>query len=409
MICIMNRNEKPRAVRLHDIKLDKEYAQWIYDVKQRFRNAQIKAAVKVNSEQLLFNWQLGRDLVVRKAEEKWGNGIVEQVSLDLQAAFPKAKGFSARNLWNMKKWYSFYSSYEDFGTVVNVLSKQMDISSLKLQQVAAEIQEAVPDEKLQQAVAEIPFPALFGFIPWGHHIEIITKCKDLNEALFYVKRTIEEGWSRNALDNCLRADMYHAVGTAVTNFSEKLPTTQGELAQEILKSNYDLGFISLPPKYDENALEDVLEQRMTRFLLELGEGWAFVGRQKEIIISGKTRKIDLLFYHIYLRCYVVLELKVKPFDPEYAGKLNFYVNAVNEFIRKDSDNPTIGLLICKDMDRTEVQLTFQGITTQMGAVTYDNVKIKEIQEYLPTAEQIQQQIKIAEEEYRISLSEKKDR
>ena len=189
------------------------------------------------------------------------------------------------------------------------------------------------------------------------------------------------------MDNCIRADMYHAVGTAVTNFSEKLPTTQGELAQEILKSNYDLGFVSLPPKYDENALEDVLEQRMTR----------------------KTRKIDLLFYHIYLRCYVVLELKVKPFDPEYAGKLNFYVNAVNEFIRKDSDNQTIGLLICKDMDRTEVQLAFQGITTPMGVATYDNVKIQEIQEYLPTAEQIQQQIEIAEEEYRISLSEKKDR
>ena len=400
----MNRNEKPRAVRLHDTKLDKEYVQWIYDIKQRFRNAQIKAAVKVNSEQLLFNWQLGRDLVVRKAEEKWGNGIVEQVSLDLQAAFPEAKGFSARNLWNMKKWYSFYTSYEDFGNAVNALSSQMDISSLKLQQVAAEIQETASEEKLQQVVAEIPFPAIFGFIPWGHHIEIITKCKDLHEALFYVKRTIEEGWSRNALDNCIRADMYHAVGTAVTNFSEKLPTTQGELAQEILKSNYDLGFVSLPPKYDENALEDVLEQRMTRFLLELGEGWAFVGRQKEIIISGKTRKIDLLFYHIYLRCYVVLELKVKPFDPEYAGKLNFYVNAVNEFIRKDSDNQTIGLLICKDMDRTEVQLAFQGITTPM-----DNVKIQEIQEYLPTAEQIQQQIEIAEEEYRISLSEKKDR
>ena len=409
MICAMNRNEKPRAVRLHDTKLDKEYVQWIYDIKQRFRNAQIKAAVKVNSEQLLFNWQLGRDLVVRKAEEKWGNGIVEQVSLDLQAAFPEAKGFSARNLWNMKKWYSFYTSYEDFGNAVNALSGQMDISSLKLQQVAAEIQETASEEKLQQVVAEIPFPAIFGFIPWGHHIEIITKCKDLHEALFYVKRTIEEGWSRNALDNCIRADMYHAVGTAVTNFSEKLPTTQGELAQEILKSNYDLGFVSLPPKYDENALEDVLEQRMTRFLLELGEGWAFVGRQKEIIISGKTRKIDLLFYHIYLRCYVVLELKVKPFDPEYAGKLNFYVNAVNEFIRKDSDNQTIGLLICKDMDRTEVQLAFQGITTPMGVATYDNVKIQEIQEYLPTAEQIQQQIEIAEEEYRISLSEKKDR
>lgn len=174
----MNRNEKPRAVRLHDTKLDKEYAQWIYDIKQRFRNAQIKAAVKVNSEQLLFNWQLGRDLVVRKAEEKWGNGIVEQVSLDLQAAFPEAKGFSARNLWNMKKWYSFYTSYEDFGNAVNALSGQMDISSLKLQQVAAEIQETASEEKLQQVVAEIPFPAIFGFIPWGHHITIMLKKAD---------------------------------------------------------------------------------------------------------------------------------------------------------------------------------------------------------------------------------------
>ena len=182
-------------------------------------------------------------------------GKREQVSLDLQAAFPEAKGFSARNLWNMKKWYSFYTSYEDFGNAVNALSGQMDISSLKLQQVAAEIQETASEEKLQQVVAEIPFPVIFGFIPWGHHIEIITKCKDLHEALFYVKRTIEEGWSRNALDNCIRADMYHAVGSAVTNFSEKLPTTQGELAQEILKSNYDLGFVSLPPKYDENAYE----------------------------------------------------------------------------------------------------------------------------------------------------------
>ena len=166
-----------------------------------------------------------------------------------------------------------------------------------------------------------------------------------------------------------------------------------------MKENYDLGFIALPEKYDENALEDAIEQRMTRFLLELGEGWAFVGRQKEIIVSGKTRKIDLLFYHIYLRCYVVLELKAKSFDPEFAGKLNFYVNAVNKLIRKDSDNPTIGLLICKDMDRTEVQMAFEGITTPMGVATYDNIRIKEIQEHLPTAEQIQKQVEIAEKEY----------
>lgn len=142
---------------------------------------------------------------------------------------------------------------------------------------------------------------------------------------------------------------------------------------------------------------------MTRFLLELGDGWAFVGRQKEFIISGKTRKIDMLFYHIYLRCYVVIELKVKPFEPEFAGKLNFYVNAVNELIRRGSDNPSIGLLICKDMDRTEVQMAFEGITTPMGVATYDNVRIQEIQEYLPTAEQIKQQIEIAEEEFRMNM------
>ena len=362
--------------------------------------------MKVNSEQLLFNWQLGRDLVVRKAEEKWGSGIVEQVSLDLQAEFPNAKGFSARNLWNMKKWYSFYAENERISDMLQSFNMLIDVESEKLQQVAAEIHEEPFEEKLQQVVAEIPFPAGFSFIPWGHHCLIITKCKAVDEALFYLRRTVERGLSRNALDDCIRADLYHTVGAAVTNFAEKLPAMQGELAQEILKSNYDLGFVSLPEKYDEDALEDVLEQHMTRFLLELGEGWAFVGRQKEIIISGKTRKIDLLFYHIYLRCYVVLELKVKPFDPEYAGKLNFYVNAVNEFIRRESDNPTIGLLICKDMDRTEVQLAFQGITTPMGVATYDNIKIKEIQEYLPTAEQIQQQIEIAEEEYKMKLQNK---
>ncbi len=402
-----NSNDKPRAVRSHDVALDKEYVQWLHEIKQRFRSAQVKAAVRINSEQLLFNWQLGRDLVARKAEEKWGSGIVEQVSLDLQAEFPNAKGFSARNLWNMKKWYLFYAKDERISEMLQSFDMLINADGKKLQQVAAEIHEDKESfEKRQQAVPEMPFPAGFSFIPWGHHCLIIAKCKDAGEALFYLRKTVERGLSRNALDDCIRADLYHTSGTAVTNFAERLPEAQGKLAQEILKSNYDLGFVSLPAEYDENALENVLEQHMTRFLLELGDGWAFVGRQKEIIISGKPRRIDLLFYHIYLRCYVVLELKVKPFDPEFAGKLNFYVNAVNEFIRKESDNPTIGLLICKDMDRTEVQLAFQGIMTPMGVATYDNVRIKEIEERLPSAEQIRQQIDIAEEEYRIKLQEK---
>ncbi len=395
-------NEKPRVVNSHDITIDKEYIQWIHDIKQRYRNTQIKASVKINSEQLLFNWQLGRDLVERTAEEKWGKGVVEQVSLDLQAEFAGVKGFSARNLWFMKQWYSFYAVNNENAELIANFENSINVSGEKLKQVAS----GVGETKLNQLASEIPFPTAFAYVPWMHHVLIMQKCKTIPEALFYIKRTVEEGLSRNALDNSIRADMYHSIGAAVTNFKEQLPLPQGLLAQELLKENYDFGFVILPEKYDETVLEDAIEQRMTRFLLELGEGWAFVGRQKEIIISGKTRKIDLLFYHIYLRCYVVLELKVKPFDPEFAGKLNFYVNAVNEFVKRDSDNPTIGLLICKDMDRTEVQLAFQGITTPMGVATYDNVRIKEIQEHLPTAEQIQQQVEIAEEEYKMKLRER---
>ena len=392
----------PELATTQNVKLDSEYVQWIHEIKQRYRNSQIKAAVKVNSEQLLFNWQLGRDLVIRKAEEKWGTGIVNQVSLDLQAEFLEAKGFSARNLWFMKQWYSFYTSKNGIISLISDLETQLNTGNKKLNQVGSEIHE----QKLNQLDSEMAFPPVFAYVPWKHHVLIVQKSQSIEEALFYIRKTVEDGLSRNALDDCIRADLYHTSGAAVTNFADKLPAIQGALAQEILKSNYDLGFVSLPKEYDEDALEDVLEQRMTRFLLELGDGWAFVGRQKEIIISGKTRKIDLLFYHIYLRCYVVLELKVKPFDPEFTGKLNFYVNAVNEFVKRDSDNPTIGLLICRDMDRTEVQLAFQGITTPMGVATYDNVKIAEIQEHLPTAEQIKQQIELAEEEYKMNLQGK---
>ncbi len=392
----------PELATTQNVKLDSEYVQWIHEIKQRYRNSQIKAAVKVNSEQLLFNWQLGRDLVIRKAEEKWGTGIVNQVSLDLQAEFPEAKGFSARNLLFMKQWYSFYTSKNGIISLISDLETQLNTGNKKLNQVGSEIHE----QKLNQLDSEMAFPPVFAYVPWKHHVLIVQKSQSIEEALFYIRKTVEDGLSRNALDDCIRADLYHTSGAAVTNFADKLPAIQGALAQEILKSNYDLGFVSLPKEYDEDALEDVLEQRMTRFLLELGDGWAFVGRQKEIIISGKTRKIDLLFYHIYLRCYVVLELKVKPFDPEFTGKLNFYVNAVNEFVKRDSDNPTIGLLICRDMDRTEVQLAFQGITTPMGVATYDNVKIAEIQEHLPTAEQIKQQIELAEEEYKMNLQGK---
>lgn len=391
---ILNDGVKPYIVKSHDIHLDNEYREWIQEIKKRYQTSQVKAAVKINSEQLLFNWQLGRDLVVRRAEEKWGKGVVEQVSLDLQAEFPGVQGFSTTNLWYMKKWYQFYSASDDAQKLQQLVGEIPQFRAFHTQQIA------IPPkaEKLQQLAGELSYPAAFSYVPWGQHILIITKCKTVEEALFYIRKTIENSWSRSALDDNIRADLYHVTGGALTNFSEKLPVPQNQLAQELLKSNYDLGFVSLPEGYDEIALEDAIEQRMTRFLLELGEGWAFVGRQKELVIAGKTRRIDLLFYHIYLRSYIVIELKVKPFEPEFAGKLNFYINAVNDLIRKDSDNPTIGLLICKDMDRTEVQYAFHGITTPMGVATYDNVRIKEIQAQLPTPDQIREIVDQAEKD-----------
>ncbi len=410
-------NERPRIVKSYDFAANREYVQWICDLKRRYRNAQIKASVKINSEQLLFNWQLGRDLAKRSSDEKWGKRVVEQVSLDLQAEFPGADGFSVRNLQFMKQWYLFYASGEEAVELIKGFESSVNAGSEKLKQVASLIREGktkqaasqFPERKANQAGSQMPFPPVFAYVPWMHHVLIVQKCKTIAEALFYIRRTIEKGLSRSALDNSIRADTYHCLGAAVTNFKETLPLPQGLLAQELLKDNYDFGFIALPEEYDEAALEDAIEDRMTRFLLELGAGWAFLGRQKEIIIAGKTRKIDLLFYHIYLRCYVVLELKVKPFDPEFAGKLNFYVNAVNQFVKREDDNPTIGLLICKDMDRTEVQLAFQGVTTPMGVATYDNVGMEEIQKHLPTARQIQRQVEIAEEEYKAKLQNKENK
>lgn len=390
--------KEPIIVKSHDVHLDSEYIQWIHEIKERYRNTQIKAAVKVNSEQLLFNWLLGKDLVTRKAEEKWGVGIVEQVSLDMQNEFPHAKGFSTTNLWNMKKWFLFYSGdYEKLQQLVG------ETDTTEINYKTGNILQKI---KLQQVVGEMEFPRIFAFVPWGHHIQIITKCKSIEEAAFYIKMITTEGWSRNTLINYIESDYYGRSGGAISNFDIQLPSVQSKLAQAITKETYDLGFITLPSDYAEEELEDALEKNITQFLLELGKGFAFVGRQKEIIVAGKTRKIDMLFYHISLRCYIVVELKVKSFEPEFAGKLNFYVNAVDKLMKTPDENPTIGLLICKDMNQTEVKWAFQGIQTPMGVATYDKVKLKEIEKQLPSVEEIQARIEQAEEEFKLNLRKK---
>ena len=390
---------EPRIVKSHDVTLDAEYAEWIAEVKHRYRSAQVKAAVRVNSEKLLFNWQLGRDLVMKKAEERWGNGVVEQVSLDLKREFPNEDGFSTSNLWYMKKWYLFYSN---------------DADTEKLQRLVGELQASINQEriKLQRPIGEIVkqpvseiwnttstnFPLPFALVPWGQHIEIVSRSKSIEEAVFYINQVIANGLSRTALVNCFKACLYETQGKIVNNFSEHMPEIRSKLVQEVLKENYDFGFATVDHKlYEEKELEDALTSDVTNLLLEMGTGFAFMGRQKEIIVGGRSRKIDLLFYHVRLRCYIAAEIKVKPFEPEFVGKLNFYVSAVDELVKAPDDNPTIGLLICSDMDKTEVQWSFRGLSTPIGVATYNNVRIKDM---LPTQEQLRERMQLLQKELR---------
>ena len=396
----MKKEDKPKVVKSHDVNIDKDYMQWLGELKARYRSAQAKAAVRINAEQLVFNWELGRDLVVKKAEQRWGAGVVEQVSLDLQAAFPESKGFSTTNLWYMKQWYSFYSeASEKLHQLDGELQSSENKDDTKLPQAAGEVQ----NEILPQAAGEMvesgePFPKIFAFVPWGHHREILSKSKTIEEALFYILKTIDGNWSRNTLMNCIKADLYHTQGGAITNFFKQLPSPQSELAQAITKDTYDFGFVSLAEGYKEEALETELEAQLTRFLLELGTGFAYLGRQKQILVAGKTRKLDMLFFHIPLNCYVVVELKAVPFQPEFAGKLNFYVSAVDELIKTPMQNPTIGLLICSNKDETEVQYAFRNLQTPIGVASYDNVQIKQIEAQLPSVEELKKRIRLLEEE-----------
>ena len=325
---------QPHLVHTHDVQLDADYSQWLIELKQRYRSAQLKAAVKVNAEKLLFNWQLGRDLVQKKAEERWGAGVVEQVSLDLRDEFPREKGFSATNLWYMKQWYLFYSMPEAQAQL-RALSKELLLTNQqyiqKLHQLGAETSDAIlpqlvgeilqqpvgeftEKEKLPQPVGEFPLP--FAMVPWGHHREILGKCDTPEKAIFYIRQIIIEGWSRERLLQAFTAEYYEKQGPALNNFQVVLPDHTGKLAAEVTKSNYDFSFASVQHSiYDEKELEDALCKNITEMLLELGNGFSFMGRQVEIPIAGKDRLIDLLFYHIRLRCYVVVELKVTPFIP----------------------------------------------------------------------------------------------
>ncbi len=372
-------SDKPTFVSRDMMTADEGYVQWMADIKQRFRQSQVKATVRVNTAMLEFYWSVGRDLVALRAEERWGAGVVKQFALDMRQAFPDETGFSDTNVKYMKRWYLFY--YE------RVIKGQQPVDQIghqaggqfedieKSQQVAGQLDE---NEKGQQVVDQLQFPDSFGLIPWGCHILIFSKCQTLDEAIFYINKVTEEGWSRSRLESQIAANLFGSQGAAVTNFEHTLPAPQSQLAKEILKDPYHFGFLSMSEEYEEKDLEDALVSNVTRFLMELGKGFSYVGRQMELQMpGGQTFFPDLLFYHIPQHRYVVIELKVVKYIPEFAGKLNFYVTAVDELLRGEGDNPTVGLIICKSTDKTVVEWSLRDINKPLGVSTYQLEQVVE--------------------------------
>ncbi len=330
-----------------------EYKNFIGEVKAKFKSSQIKASIQVNSVLLEFYWYLGSKIVQRQKDFNWGSNFIAQLSQDLSKEFSNIKGFSKSNLQYIRRWYLFYSK-----------------------------------EKVEQVV-----PQLIK-VPWGHNIVIISKCKDIDEALFYVNKTVENGYSRAVLVHQIESGLHQRIGKSITNFDNKLPSVQSDLAKEILKDPYCFDFLTLSERYNEKELEDALINNISSFLLELGVGFAFVGRQYKLDIEGDEFRIDLLFYHTKLYCYVVVELKVVDFKPEFAGKLNFYTSVIDDKLKGDRDNPTIGLLICKSKKHTIVEYALGGIEKPLGVSEYQLTHIlpKDFKSSLPQIEDIEHEL-----------------
>lgn len=354
-------DKKPTFVKRDIIVSGVEYARLLTELKNRFRKSQIKAAIKVNASMLEFYWKMGHDISRLHEVAKWGSAFFDCLSLDLRAAFPGQTGFSVTNIKYAKRWYEFYNQSE----VIR-----------------------------QRVVDEFDMPLDFGMVPWGHHIDIFTRSNSVEEALFYIDETIRNAWSRPELDAEIDNNLYGKCGRAVTNFDEKLPAPYSGLAKAILKSPYDFGFIDKKIT-TERQLEDELAANITRFLLELGQGFAYVGRQIELKMPGGQSFIpDMIFYHTRLKSYIVCELKVVPFVPDFAGKLNFYVSAVDELMKQSDDNPTIGLLICKSKDDTVVEWSFRGMNQPLGVAEYQIGKTisTKMAELLPSETELQHMI-----------------
>jgi len=351
------RKNMPMFVSRDPAEMTAEYRNWLSDLKQRYRKAQVRAAVKVNGELLNFYWELGRDIYAMSKTAKYGDGLLKNTTLDLQAEFPGDTGLSLSNIKAARRWYkSYYEWVEKSQQLVDFFGSNAKDGSLTM-------------------------PYFFANVPWGQHIFITAKAKSLHEALFYISQVCEHGWSRTELEHYYSEGYYTSHAQAITNFDKRLPESESNLAKQMLKSPYNFEFLQMPVNYTELDFENKLVKHITDFLLELGKGFSFVGRQMQLSMpNGATYYPDLIFYHIPSHRYLVCELKIVPFAPEFAGKLNFYVSAVDHLLRGKDDNQTIGLLICRSKDDTIVEWTFEGIERPIGVAEYENEIKKLIEE-----------------------------
>lgn len=355
------------------IKQDDSYRNWIQEVSKMFRQSQLKAAAKVNSEMLRFYWMLGRDMNAKKESYTWGSRFYNQVSKDLSDELPDVKSFSPRNLLYM---HQFYKAFPDV---------------LITHQAEAQLKDGLITP---QAEAQLDNGIVFA-IPWGHIKVILDKCKGNQErALFYVHKTIENNWSRSVLLNFLDTDLFERQGKAVTNFSLTLPAPQSDLAQAVTRDPYNFDFLTIREKYDEKELKDALMDNIEKLLLELGNGFAFVGREVRLEIGETENFVDMLFYNIKLHCYVVVEVKVREFESGDMGQLGTYMVAGNHQLKGEKDTPTLGLLICRSKDNVKAKYALEASSQPMGISEYDisHFMPENYRSSLPTIEEIEAEL-----------------
>ena len=375
-------------------KIDQEYKDWLIELKSKIRSTQIKASLAANATLVGFYWELGK--MISEKESAWGSKLIERVAKDLQADFPAMKGFSERNIKYCRQFYQFYGSSIRQQAVAQIENGTSAIGQQAVAQLENEMKSI-----LQQPVAELKNEiSLIGQqavdqIPWGHNIHIFTKAKSLEEAHFYIQQTIENGWSRDVLALQLKSKLYDRQGKAVSNFQKTLTEPQSDLAIQTLKDPYVFDFMTMTKPFQEKDIEQQLVSHIAKFLLELGKGFAFIGRQYHLLVGETDYYIDLLFYHVKLRCYVVIELKNTKFVPEYAGKLNFYLSAVDSLVKSDEDNPTIGIIMCRDKNNFETEFALRDINKPMGVSEFQLTEIlpEELKSSLPTIEEIEQDLK----------------